>query len=84
MPERIENAGVARYLERNQEMIDGSNYCVFYYNPQYQPPRRKYSRRSVGDYQQKSGTSLAFDYANQKKCLGMDLKIINLSEEENI
>lgn len=78
MPERIEKAGVARYVERNQEMIDGSDYCVFYYDGNYKPPRRKYSKRSVGDYQPKSGTKVAFDYAIQKKRCGKDLTIINL------
>ena len=48
-------------------MIDGSDYCVFYYDENYKPPRRKYSKRSVGDYQPKSGTKVAFDYANQRK-----------------
>ena len=82
MPERIENAGVARYVERNQEMIDGSDYCIFYYDENYEPPRRKYSKRSVGDYQPKSGTRLAFEYAQQKKRGGTDLTIINLCENE--
>lgn len=83
MPERIENAGVARYVERNQEMIDGSDYCVFYYDENYKPPRRKYSKRSVGDYQPKSGTQLALDYAYQRKRGGKDLTIINVYEEED-
>ena len=83
VPEGVENAGVARYVERNQAMINASDYCIFYYNPQYQPPRRKYSKRSVGDYQPKSGTSLAFEYANQKKRGGKDLTIINLCENGN-
>ena len=74
-------------MERNQEMIDGSDYCVFYYDENYKPPRRKYSKRSVGDYQPKSGTKVAFDYANQRKNGGKDLTIINLfkeSKENNI
>ena len=83
MPERIENAGVARYVERNQEMIDGSDYCVFYYDENYKPPRRKYSKRSVGDYQPKSGTKVAFDYANQRKRGGKEITIINLYEVED-
>jgi uncharacterized phage-like protein YoqJ len=74
MPERIENAGVARYVERNQEMINASDYCIFYYDENYKPPRRKYSKRSVGDYQPKSGTALAFEYAMR----GKRTKIINI------
>lgn len=81
MPERIENAGIARYVERNQEMIDSSDYCVFYYDENYKPPRRKYSKCSVGDYQPKSGTKVAFEYANQRKNGGKDLTIINLFVE---
>ena len=67
------SAGRASYVERNQAMIDDSDYCIFYYNPDYKPPRRKYSKRSVGYYQPKSGTQIAFDYA-KRKCR----KIINL------
>ena len=83
VPERVENAGVAKYVERNQEMINASDFCVFYYDPYYQPKRRKYSKRSIGDYQPKSGTRLAFDYANQRKRGGKDLTIINVYEEED-
>lgn len=60
-------AGRASYIERNQAMIDDSEYCIFYYDEDYQPERRKYSRKCVGYYQPKSGTSLAYAYANQKK-----------------
>ena len=76
-------AGKAQYVERNQAMINDSDFCVFYYNPYYQLPRRKYSKRSIGDYQPKSGTQLAFDYANQRKRGGKDLRIINVYEEES-
>ena len=76
-------AGKAQYVERNQAMIDDSDYCLFYYDPFYQPPRRKYSKRSIGDYQPKSGTQLAFDYANQRKRAGKELTIINVYEEAN-
>ena len=82
VPKGVENAGVARYVERNQAMINASDYCIFYYNPDYQPPRRKYSKRSVGDYQPKSGTALSFEYANQRKHGGKDLIIINLFEKD--
>lgn len=83
MPERIENAGVARYVERNQEMIDGSDYCIFYYDENYKPPKRKYSKCSVGDYQPKSGTKVAFDYAYQKRGAGKEVFVINLFERED-
>ena len=81
VPKGVENAGVARYVERNQAMINASDYCIFYYNPDYKPPRRKYSKRTVGDYQPKSGTALAFEYANQRVHRGKYLIIINLCEK---
>lgn len=60
-------AGRASYVERNQAMINDSDYCVFYYDKNYQPEIRKYSKRSIGYYQPKSGTALAYTYAKQKK-----------------
>ena len=73
MPIRIENAGKASYVERNQEMINASDFCVFYYDEEYKPPLRKQSRRSITSYQPNSGTKLAYEYAKQKK-----KEIINL------
>ena len=67
MPERIENASVARYVERNQEMIKASDFCVFYFNEEYKPPLRKQSRRALSTYKPKSGTKVAYEYAKQKK-----------------
>ncbi len=67
------NATRDTYVMRNQEMIDNSDVCVFYYNKDYLPPRRKQSKRYVADYQPKSGTAVAFAYAKQKKKI-----IINL------
>ena len=78
MADRLWSAGKASYVERNQDMINASDYCVFYYNEHYQPPKRKYSKRSVGEYQPKSGTALAFDYANQRKRGGKDITVINI------
>ena len=77
MSDRLWSAGKASYVERNQDMIDASDYCIFYYNPQFQPPRRKYSKRSLGDYQPKSGTKIAFEYAN-RMCREDKKTIINL------
>ena len=83
MSDRLWSAGKASYVERNQDMINLSDYAMFYYDPYYQPPRRKYSKLSVGDYQPKSGTQLALDYAYQRKRGGKDITIINVYEEEN-
>ena len=64
--DRVFSAGKASYVERNQEMIDDSDFCVFYYNESYLPPRRKRSNRDLSSYQPKSGTRLAYEYAVQK------------------
>ena len=65
-PEHMENAGKASYVERNQEMINKSDFCVVYYDENYAPPRRRNSRRDLTDYQPKSGTKVALDYAIKK------------------
>lgn len=67
-PDHIEKAGKASYVERNQEMINQSKFCVIYYDENYAPPRRKNSKRDITDYQPKSGTKVAYDYAVKKKC----------------
>ena len=66
-PEHMENAGKASYVERNQEMINQSKFCVVYYDENYLPPRRRNSRRDLCDYQPKSGTAVAYDYAVKKE-----------------
>ena len=66
MPSKVENAGRAAYVERNQAMIDVSDFCVFYYDENYKPPIRKRLKSSVSEYQPKSGTMLAYEYALRK------------------
>ena len=66
-PEHMENAGRASYVERNQEMINKSDFCIVYYDENYAPPKRKSSRRDLTDYQPRSGTKIAYDYAVKKK-----------------
>ena len=66
-PEHMENAGRASYVERNQEMINHSKFCVVYYDKNYLPPRRKNSKRDLFDYQPQSGTAVAYDYAVKNK-----------------
>lgn len=65
-PEFIENSGRAVYVERNYEMINKSDYCVVYYDENYEPPKR-FNNRNLPYGQPKSGTKLAYDYAVKKK-----------------
>ena len=49
--DRVDSAGRASYIERNELMIDNSDYCVFYIDQE-----TKY----------KSGTKIAHEYAKSK------------------
>ena len=60
------DSGKASYVVRNQAMIRDSDFCVFYYDHNYQPTMRKCSKKSFGYYQPKSGTALAFACAKRK------------------
>ena len=62
-PKHMVEAGRAAYVERNYEMIKKSDYCICYYDENYAPPRRRNSRKDLTDYQPKSGTKIAYDYA---------------------
>ena len=64
-PEHMEKAGKASYVERNQEMINKSDFCIVYYDENYAPPRRRNSKRDLTDYQPKSGTKVAYNYAKK-------------------
>ncbi len=66
-PKGVDSAGRAGYIERNRAMIDKSDVCIFYYDENYLPARRKSSRQGLCDYQPKSGTAAAYDYALKKK-----------------
>ena len=55
-------------------MINDSDYCIFYYDENYQPKMRKYSKRSIDYYQPKSGTKPAFNYAKQIKKIILNIK----------
>jgi len=71
--DNLRKLGKLKYVVRNQAMIDDSDYCIFYYDENYKPPMRKKSKRDLFEYQPKSGTKLAYDYAVNKH-----KKIINL------
>ena len=75
-PPKLEKAGKCSYIERNYEMIENSNYCVFYYNEHYSPPvKRKTKHDMLLSSNRKSGTKIAYNYAVKKK-----KKIFNLYE----
>ena len=59
-------SGRASYIERNQAMVDDSEYCLFYYDETYTPSKRKHAKRSIGYYIPKSGTAVAYKYAKRK------------------
>ncbi len=62
-PEHMTDAGRAAYVERNRELIDKSDICIFYYTHDYTPTKKR-----------KSGTLLAYDYALRK-----NKRIINIA-----
>lgn len=66
-PEKCKGAGKISHVVRNQTMIDDSDFCLFYYDENYLPPQRKWSRRDLFAYQPNSGTATAYKYAKQKK-----------------
>lgn len=68
------SSGRGSYVERNQAMIDDSDICVVYYDENYLPLRRKNSPRDISDYQPKSGTRIAYEYAIKK-----EKRVINTS-----
>lgn len=78
-PKGIDSAGRACYAERNQAMILESDICIFYYDKSYFPSRRKYAKNCLNDYQPKSGTAIAYQYAVKSK-----KTIINCFFKENI
>ena len=67
-------SGKASYIERNKAMIDASDFCIFYYDEDYKPQKRKYKKSDVFEYQPSSGTKLAHDYAKQKKKILINVK----------
>ena len=66
-PENLLNAGKAVYVKRNFEMINKSKYCIVFYDENYLPPERKKRRSDLTEYQPKSGTAIAYEYAVKKK-----------------
>lgn len=76
-PEKMTGAGKAAYVERNREMVDNCGFCVIYYDDSYAPPRRRNSKSDLCDYQPKSGTKIAYEYAVKK-----GIEIINILKDK--
>lgn len=73
-PQKIENAGRYSYVERNYEMIDSCDYCVFYFNKNYQPiVNQNRKNKMLLPKERNSGTKIAYLYAVKH-----GKKIINL------
>lgn len=66
IPENVRNSGKTAYIKRNQAMINESDICFFYYKENYV---------AINDSKRgrRSGTKLAFKYAQRK-----NKKIINI------
>lgn len=69
----VVKSGRASYVERNKEMIDNSDYCVFYFDENYQLPKKR-ALNGLSEYSPKSGTKIAFDYAKQKNKIIINIK----------
>lgn len=74
-PQSVINSGKASYVKRNQEMIDKSDICIFYYDENYELPQRKVSQNYVTSYKPNSGTKIAYSYAMKK-----NKEVINLTK----
>jgi len=65
MPSQVKGSGKAAYVKRNQFMVDASDYCVFYCNPEYMVPPKE-TVQGLPPKQARSGTQLAYEYAISK------------------
>lgn len=71
----LKNAGKAVYVKRNFYMIDISDCCVFYYDKTYMPSSCTFKKNPIVRHP-KSGTKIAYEYAEKKS-----KNIINLFEK---
>lgn len=62
--------GKFSYVQRNEKMINDSDFCIFYYDVNYKPQKNNQLNLSII---RKSGTEVALNYAKQK-----NKKIINI------
>ena len=77
--DRVNSARRASYVKRNCEMINQSNYCIFYYNLRYYALNNKASEQNYGICQQSGGTRIAFEYAYRKISKEEIMQVYNLA-----
>ncbi len=66
-PPKLENAGKYSYVKRNYDLIDNSEYCIFYYNKNYTVSHNKQQNDFILTPTSKSGTKIAYNYAISKR-----------------
>ncbi len=63
-PEELKSAGKSIYIQRNYIMIEKSDICVTYCKDDYKPIIKNYKSGQIKS--KKSGTKIAYDYADKK------------------
>lgn len=64
---KLEKAGKSAYVERNFEMINKADVCVFYYDKNYTIPLKPNQSSINKSHKRNSGTKIAYKYALSKK-----------------
>ena len=76
--DRINSAGRGAYVERNQFMIQDSDYCIFYFQIQSSLSKQQNSKHKKNDNKKRSGTMYVYEYALQQKNRNKIIEIMNL------
>lgn len=77
-PPKANNLGKYSYIIRNYEMIDNSDFCVFYYNKNYEPKLNEIPKNNIPlPNVRNSGTKIAYQYAIKKRKHIINLHIEN-------
>lgn len=75
-PQSVSRSTKVCYIQRNKEMIDRADLCIFYYNKNYLPPIKPNDDLHFISNRRNSGTLIAYRYAVKK-----NKNIINVFEE---
>lgn len=57
-PDTLHGAGRSIYIKRNQEMINQSDFCIFYCIEGYSPSNRKSGTKSALEYARRKGKEI--------------------------